>query len=155
MVHKRKQQASEFKQRPRQGSQQNLYNFCWTEERQMTAVAEPRRTERKIARTCRLSRVALQNYMWGKRGWTLPRCHFAQPNQCWALSRSFTKPRIGWTRSKAEEQSFETRWSGNDSAVILTDLVRSFTACFKRMIPASGKLLLESLHCHWAARLLG
>ena len=129
-------------------------SVSWTGEHQAAAIAEPGRTERKIARSRRLGRVALQNYMSTRHGWALLGCHLAQPNQCWALSRSFAEPRIGWTGPKTEEQSFETRWSRNDPAVILTDLV-STLPCFKQMILASGKRLLESFHWYWAAHSLG
>ena len=130
-------------------AKQNLHGYSWTKERKAAAIAELRRTERKLARSRRLRRIALQNYISMRHGRALPGCNLAQPDHCWALSRGFAESRIRWTGSKAEEQSSETRWSRNDSAVILTDLVR-MVPCFKQMIRASGKRLLESFHWYWA-----
>ena len=112
------------------------------------------RTEQKIAHSRRFGRVALQKYISSRHGWALLKCHLAQSNQCWALSRSLDELRIGWTGSKIEVQSFETGWSRNDPAVILTNLVSTFP-CSKQMILASGKRLLESFHWYWAAHSLG
>ena len=133
-------QASEFQQFCDGVAQQNLHDSSWTEERHAAAVAELGESRMKFARSYQLGRISLHKYMTMHHGWALLGCHLAQPDQCWALSRGFAESRIGWTRSKAEKQPFETRWSRNNSAVILTYLVR-MTPCFKRMILASGKRL--------------